>query len=357
MTALTIAGWGVVGPAADSPEALATALGAAPQPVPVTGMYADELPDARAHALVGFDVKAHLRRRGTAFFDRRTSLTVVACGRAIEDAGLVVTDDNRDRIGIVTGTTAGSVKSSVDYAAETFTQQPPYLVNPALFPNTVMNCAAGQSAIWYKLHGPNATVAGGPLAFLTGLRYSANLFRRGRADVLLAATVEEFTPHAAWTVRRTGGTLAGEGGAAFVLRREPDGPADGAVLAVRAGFCPAGQSRPAALSALVRATLAEAGVDGADVTTVACGRRGDARDDAEVWSAVDDGLGGRSPAERLHVDDVVGDCQAATGAWELAAVLARHRADPGRDGAYSLLVARTPEGGVGAAVVRGRSRR
>ncbi|MEE3922501.1 hypothetical protein V2I01_41795 [Micromonospora sp. BRA006-A] len=76
-----------------------------------------------------------------------------------------MTDDNRDRIGIVTGTTAGSVKSSVDYAAETFTQQPPYLVNPALFPNTVMNCAAGQSAIWYKLHGPNATVAGGPLAF------------------------------------------------------------------------------------------------------------------------------------------------------------------------------------------------
>ncbi|MEE3922500.1 alpha/beta hydrolase [Micromonospora sp. BRA006-A] len=116
-------------------------------------------------------------------------------------------------------------------------------------------------------------------------------------------------------MRRTGGTLAGEGGAAFVLRREPDGPADGAVLAVRAAFCPAGQSRPAALSALVRATLAEAGVDGADVTTVACGRRGDARDDAEVWSAVDDGLGGRSPAERLHVDDVVGDCQAATGAW------------------------------------------
>ncbi|MEE3922502.1 hypothetical protein V2I01_41800 [Micromonospora sp. BRA006-A] len=57
MTALTIAGWGVVGPAADSPEALATALGAAPQPVPVTGMYADELPDARARP-------GRLRRQG-----------------------------------------------------------------------------------------------------------------------------------------------------------------------------------------------------------------------------------------------------------------------------------------------------
>src|SRR6185369_14219525 len=140
-------------------------------------------------------VRDLLGRKGTSSFDRRSALAVVACGQAIEASDIRVDDTNRRRIGIVLGTSLGSLKSMNDYTQETLRYDRPYLVEPLLFPNTVMNCAAGQAAIRYGLKGINATVAGCELAFLHALRYSRNAFRCEYADALLIGAVEEFTPH------------------------------------------------------------------------------------------------------------------------------------------------------------------
>src|SRR5207248_2320963 len=77
--------------------------------------------------------------------------------RELEDGGLEVDDRGRGRVGVVLGTTVGSLRSMSDYTRETLIEERPYLVSPALFPNTVMNCAAGQSAIRHGLAGINAT--------------------------------------------------------------------------------------------------------------------------------------------------------------------------------------------------------
>lgn len=348
MTGLEIAGWGLV-----SPAGCAAA-------VEVGGMYDLPLPTTHAHALVDFSVRAELGRKGTSFFDRRTALTVLACARALADAGLQVTDGQRHRVGVVLGTTAGSVRSSVDYAVETFTQVPPYLVNPALFPNTVMNCAAGQSAIWFGFNGVNATLAGGRVAFLSVLRYCLNAFRTGQADVLLAGAVEEFTPHTAWLSqlqRGPAGPLPGEGGAVFVLRPPGAGgqPGDGEVRGVTLGFCPRDGDRSAAIAACVRRALHASGLDPDAVRVVAVGGAEDDDAGRTAWHAASSVLG-HSLAERLRVEPDSGDNPTAAGALELAAVLARHRDNPGADGQGAVLVAHNAEGAVGAAVVRGWSR-
>src|SRR5262249_32891177 len=125
MTGLAINGFGVLAAAGDSPEALAATLRRpAPAAVDVPGTYPESLPSPRAHALTDFNVRAELGRKGTSFFDRRTALTVAVCRRALDDAKLTVEDGNRHRIGVVLGTTVGSARSSVDYAVETFTQDP-----------------------------------------------------------------------------------------------------------------------------------------------------------------------------------------------------------------------------------------
>jgi 3-oxoacyl-[acyl-carrier-protein] synthase II len=363
VTRLEIIGWGLVSSAGTGSEELVGALLAVPPPVEVAGMYDEPLPTPRAYALVDFNVRAELGRKGTGFFDRRTALTVVGCRRALEDAGLQVNDGNRRRIGVVLGTTAGSIKSSVDYAIESFTQNPPYMVNPALFPNTVMNCAAGQSAIWFGLNGINATVAGGRMAFLSVLRYCANAFRGRQADFLLAGAVEEFTPHAAWLswLRRPGARATpGEGGAVFVLRPTAGGVAnthrpDGEVRSVVLGFCPDGRDRVAAIAGCIRRALWQAGMGADDVRTAAIGGADGPQTEATSSRAISEALEG-TRWQRLAVDDVAGDNQTATGALELAALLALHRHDPRLDGQGSLLVAQNAEGAIGAAVVRGWSR-
>jgi len=167
---MLVTGFGVLCSAGVGPGALAGALtrgrDARPDPGPdVTRLYPERLPTRNAHALVDFDVRQVLGRKGTSFLDRRSGLALVACAEAIGDSGLVINDGNRTRIGIMLGTTWGSLKAMSDYTKETLVEQRPYLVNPGLFPNTVMNCAAGQAAIWYRVRGVNATIAGGRWPF------------------------------------------------------------------------------------------------------------------------------------------------------------------------------------------------
>lgn len=349
---IQILGCGLSGPAGADLDQLAAALTSPPATVAVDGLYAEPLPRPDALALPGLDVRAELGRKGTSFYDRRTAITVITVGRALRAAGLEVDDGTRHRIGVVMATSAGSVKSSVDYAVETFVQHPPHLVNPALFPNTVMNCAAGQVAIRFGLHGVNATVAGDQAAFLLALRYCANAFRTGQVDVMLAGAVDEFTPHAAWAAV-AGGPPAGEGGAVFVLAPAgspvpPAAPPLGEVLAVRTAFCPAGTPVAGALRALVSGVARAAGVEPAALDLLAaCGPVG-----TDAGTA--DDLRGllHADAEWLPLEPVTGQMPAASGAVHLAAVLTRLRARPAGRG-LGLLVGQNAEGTLAAAVVRG----
>jgi 3-oxoacyl-[acyl-carrier-protein] synthase II len=346
MGGLVVTGWGAVSAAGVGAAGVRQALLAGSRPpAEVTGLYSDPLPAPSGYACVDFDVRALLGRKGTGSLDRATALAVVACGQAIVDSGLTVDDRSRDRIGIALGTTLGSFRSSSDYSRETLVQDRPYLVNPLLFPNTVMNCAAGQSAIRYGLRGVNSTVAGGRVGFLGALRYAANALRRGYADAMLVGAVEEFTPHTAWTHHRLGRAgLPGEAAAVFVL--QPAAPAGrepaAEVAGLATGYDPTGPGR--ALAACIRRALDGAGVRADEVRLVATGEVTDPGAGDVEQEAVREVFGG-SPVERVAVRDALGDCGAATGALHLAALLTRWPQRP------AVLAGWSPEGAVAAAVV------
>jgi 3-oxoacyl-[acyl-carrier-protein] synthase II len=353
MTGLVITGWSALCAAGVGAEALSDRVCAGTPVVrDASGLFEEPLPAAQAPVLVDFDVRQHLGRKGTSFYDRATALAVVACGAALRDGDVVVDDLTRTRIGVVLGTTLGSFKSTSDYTRDTLVQEKPYLVNPVLFPNTVMNCAAGQAAIRFGLRGVNATVAGGPLAFHHALRYAGNVLYRDYAETMVVGAVEEYSPHRAWNSHLTArGERAGEGAAAFVVERidAPRGPARppvAEVLAVTTGF--GWQDAAAeALTGCVRRALHASGVNGSEVSLVVTGElAGDERSQyapavAALWH----------DPERLAVSAMFGDCDAALGALGLAAMLARLAADHPSAG-VALLTARTRDGGVGAAVVR-----
>jgi 3-oxoacyl-[acyl-carrier-protein] synthase II len=323
-------------------------------------------PAPPSHSLVDLDIRKTLGRKGTRCFDRATALALLACGQALEDSGIPVEDSTREGIGITLGTTLGSLRSTSDYSRETLEQEKPYLVNPVLFPNTVMNCAAGQAAIWFGLKGVNATIAGGQIAFLGALRYATNALRAGHVDAVLGGAVEELTPHSAWLAHHANpgaAVMAGEGAAVFVLERADQARTagrhiDAEVLAVVTGYRPADLRRTdpsAAMAALVRRALDWAGRSAGEVSVIATGETGDAEFDHAECGGVAQALRGCQP-ERLVVKRVVGECQAASGGLQAAAVLALHRRDPSRDGQITLLTGCTPEGGMAAAVLRGWSR-
>lgn len=362
MTGVVITGWSALTSAGIGVDALVrrfagaslSAVGAVDPGAGVQYLYEEPLPSPTGHALADFNVRDHLGRKGTSSYDRATALAVVCCQDALREAATTVDDTTRTRVGVALGTSLGSFKSTSDYSRETLIQEKPYLVNPMLFPNTVMNCAAGQVAIRFGLRGVNATIAGGALAFLNAVRYATNAIERGYVDAVLTGAVEEYTPHRAWSSHLTGTTdvvAAGEAAGMFMLAgpraTEWAGPGDvGRILAVTTGYGPGGgEQAELALAGCVRRALDRAGVDPADVATAVTGDVDDSdhREYGPVASAL-----GHEP-RRLLPKRLLGECDAASGAVALAVLLAS-----GGTG-LSLLTARGPDGAVGAALVEGRA--
>lgn len=357
MTGLAVTGWSALCGAGIGAAALVDAVraGRRPTATAVAASYEDPLPTTRGNVVVDFAVRDQLGRKGTSLFDRWTAFSVATCDMALRDGDVRLGLMRRERVGLVLGTTVGGLKSTSDFSRDTLTQHKPYMVTPSLFPNTVMNCGAGQSAIWFGLKGVNATLAGGKLAFPQALRYAGTLLRRGYADMLLTGAVEELTAHSAWMTHLTAPQgMPGEGAAVFVVERASDARAGGRhveaeILAVATGYCSGEHSADALIRALATCAgtaLLRADVVPDQVEMVAAGGA-----EVDVTAAVT--ALGRTPTVVIAVDEWLGECQAASAGLQLAMVLASHRLDPARDGSVSLLTAHTADGGVAAWVIRG----
>jgi 3-oxoacyl-[acyl-carrier-protein] synthase II len=359
---IAVTGWSTINSAGIGRDALTgrlagvTLSGAPVDPGgDVAGLYEEPLPSPNGHALTGFDRRALLGRKGTGSYDRATALAVVCCQEALREAATTVDDTTRARIGVALGTSLGSFKSTSDFSRETLIQERPYLVNPLLFPNTVMNCAAGQVAIRFGLRAANATIAGGTLAFLNAVRYAGNAIERGYADVMLTGAVEEYSPHRAWASHLTGATAtvsAGEAAAVFVLAG-PQAPAWAGprrcarILAVATGYGPGDQTGDALVGCVERA-LARAGARADQVRAVLSGEADDT--DNSEYGPVVRALG--HEPERIMTKRLFGECDAASTAVSLAALLAAGPI-PGAGEGLSLLTARGADGAGGAAIVEG----
>ena len=148
------------------------------------------------HGLVAEVPAASYRRLVDPAYARRLDqlgMLVLASGRmALQDAGLTVTRDNGERVGMVFGTFTGPLET-VAKLTETIGTQGPDRVNPRLFPNSVMNAAAGHACLSLQLRGPLSTLATGCASGVAGLGYAADLIRTGEADAMLAVSADELT--------------------------------------------------------------------------------------------------------------------------------------------------------------------
>lgn len=121
--------------------------------------------------------------------DKISLLTSAAARLALEDAGLKINTDNRDRIGILLGTSFGATDVTVQLAGTLLTDGPAF-VNPILVPNTVMNAPAGHASIELGFRGVNTTVTHFAVSAETAITYAVSEIRRGAADFMLAGGVD-----------------------------------------------------------------------------------------------------------------------------------------------------------------------
>jgi 3-oxoacyl-[acyl-carrier-protein] synthase II len=296
-------------------------------------------PFDRACLIPDFDIRTVLGSKGTRSMDRVSALAVAAVGHLLDDGAGSRLPGVGDTTGLALGTSTGSAQSMMSFTRDSLVGERPYLVDPARFPNTVMNCAAGQSAIWHRLKGPNTTLAGGRATGLLALQYALRLHRAGRARTLLCGAVEEFSSARAWLEwhsrrragdrqdpeDRQGEVLLGEGAAVWLLERADEAGGNGrrpiaVPLGVEFGFAQDGALVRPVLADCLRRLLDRSGTAAGDVRAVADSRASGAEGRAER-AAIADVLGANRP-ETVACADSIGDTFAASAAFQIAAVLA-----------------------------------
>ncbi|MCC5603259.1 beta-ketoacyl synthase N-terminal-like domain-containing protein [Nostoc favosum] len=363
---LAITGWGVISPIGIGIDAFTEGCTKKSSGLkPITGYTTDPLPFDEACIIPEFETTKFLGSKGTRSMDRTTGMAVAAVGMALKYSGITV-EPKQDRIGVVLGTSTGSIRSISEFTRETLVQERPYLVNPALFPNTVMNCAAGQCAIWHKLKGVNATISGGKLSGLLALRYAALTIRSGYADTLLTGAVEEFCEQTAWAYYHTSSSRQklplGEGCAIFVLEKPEIAQANNRKILAEVLGCEFGvyskininnaKQQAVGLASCIQKLLVSANITPSQIEVIA-------KCHCEIpvlHRLQDEGLSmalmGMDCAYHFSISDLIGDCFSASAAFQLAALLAFFESLPTAGNRYGLITSVGWDGTVGCMLIR-----
>jgi 3-oxoacyl-[acyl-carrier-protein] synthase II len=315
-------------------------------------------PPVELRTVPEFSLAERLGQKGVRRLDRMTGFGLLASQEALASARHPLTAQQRTRIGVAAGTSTGSIRSFAEFTAEMLTPDQPSVITPSRFPNIVLNSCAGQIAIWQKLRGLNATLAGGHLSGVSAMRYGANAIRRGYVDAMLIGGIEELCPQLAWAWYRArlvprDGSL-GEGSAFLFAERSSSGrPVLAELLAAEVGYCGSQLSPGSLASCLARQidrALARSGLSTDDVDVVSLGGDGWAGTARAGRKGVELALG-RIPA-LTRVDDLLGDCYSASGALQAAGLLARWHSTRHPAERVALLTGISRDGNAGCAVLR-----
>jgi 3-oxoacyl-[acyl-carrier-protein] synthase II len=235
---IVITGAGVISSIGVGVAEFERALYAGESGVGPSQMFGDSAATASMSAEVrNFSPQPWLGNKGIRVLDRVARLLSVAAHMALCGSNLARADAGEadPELGIVWGTMLGSVHSIASFDWSGLVDGPNY-VNPMDFPNTVINSAAGQAAIKFKLGGVNSTLCAGGASGLYALHYAAEFLRLGRARVLLAGGAEELSEESFLGFRKSGyaspsgcprpfdpqrdGAVLGEGAVLLVLESE-----------------------------------------------------------------------------------------------------------------------------------------
>ena len=122
--------------------------------------------------------------------DRFCQMGVAAARMALDQAALVITEDNADEVGCIFGTGTGGMESYYQFVFSYYQGAGPRRIHPFAIPMVICDSAAGAMAIDWNLRGPNfaPVSACAAAADAIGLAYQA--IQLGQAKAFVAGGSE-----------------------------------------------------------------------------------------------------------------------------------------------------------------------
>lgn len=113
---------------------------------------------------------------------------------ALEDAGLKITDENAEKVGVAIGSGIGGLPS-IERQHMLYLEKGPKKISPFFIPGIIVNLASGQVSIKFGAKGPNTAACTACSTGTHAIGDSYRIIARGEADVMITGGTEaEITP-------------------------------------------------------------------------------------------------------------------------------------------------------------------
>jgi 3-oxoacyl-[acyl-carrier-protein] synthase II len=137
-----------------------------------------------------FNIEDFMDKKEARKLDQFSQFAMVSASEAMADSGLMESDANHDRIGVIWGSGIGGLKTFQDEAQNFFAGDGTPRFNPFFIPKMIADIAAGHISIKFGLRGPNYVTVSACASSTNAIIDAFNLIRLGKADAIVTGGSE-----------------------------------------------------------------------------------------------------------------------------------------------------------------------
>lgn len=187
---VVITGMGAMSPLGESPESLWSGLVDGKSGIDKMAITdATDFPCKFSGEVWGFDPTDYMDRKEARRMGRFSQFAVAATQQALENAGLDLQNENRERIGVVLGNGSGGYPET-EQAVRTLVSRGGMKINPFYLPSMLCNMAAANVSRLNRFYGYTNTIVTACASGTQGIGEASEAIRRGAADVIVSGGTE-----------------------------------------------------------------------------------------------------------------------------------------------------------------------
>ena len=137
-----------------------------------------------------FNIEDFMDKKEARKLDQFSQFAMVSASEAMADSGLMESNANHDRIGVIWGSGIGGLKTFQDESQNFFAGDGTPRFNPFFIPKMIADIAAGHISIKYGLRGPNYVTVSACASSTNAIIDAFNLIRLGKADAIVTGGSE-----------------------------------------------------------------------------------------------------------------------------------------------------------------------
>lgn len=155
----------------------------------ITRFDASAFPSRIAGEVKNFDATKYMPAKEVRRLDTFIHYGLAAASEAIQDAGIVVTPENAERIGVVIGSGIGGLPLIED-THTAYLEGGPRKISPFFVPGSIINMISGVLSITHGFKGPNLALVTACTTSTHSIGEAGRLIEYGDADIIVAGGAE-----------------------------------------------------------------------------------------------------------------------------------------------------------------------